>query len=165
MHFTSKYRDYTTWTDFSPILRYAEILLNLAEAEARSNNTTRGSALLNAVRDRAISGAMTSYGTIDDANELIGRILEERRIEYLAEGQRWKDIHRNAVDPLFSTGGIPAKMFSSDVSGSTYSIGDTESLPKSINAIPHTDNRFLWPIPASEVVVNPVLAAQQNPGY
>lgn len=163
--FTSKYRDYSNFTDFSPILRYAEILLNLAEAEARSNNTTRGSALLNAVRDRAISGAMTSYGTINDANELIGRILEERRIEYLAEGQRWKDIHRNAVDPLFSTGGIPAKMFSSDVSGSTYSIGDTESLPKSINAIPHTDNRFLWPIPASEVVVNPVLAAQQNPGY
>ncbi len=160
--FTSKYRDYVNNSDFSPILRYAEVILNLAEAEARNGNTTRGSELLNAVRDRAISGTMTSYGTIADANILAGRILEERRIEYLAEGQRWKDIHRNAVDPLFSTDGIPAKMFSADVDGSTYSVGDAGSLVKGIGAISYDNFRFLWPIPASETTVNPVLAAQQT---
>ncbi|WP_421869511.1 RagB/SusD family nutrient uptake outer membrane protein [Marinoscillum sp.] len=162
--FTTKYRDYVNNSDFSPILRYAEVLLNLAEAEARTGNTTRGSALLNAVRDRAIAGTMNSYGNIANANDLVNRILQERRIEYLAEGMRWKDIHRNAVDPTFSTGGIPAKMVSASVDGSTYSIGDTD-LTKVIPAIPYSDFRFLWPLPASEVTINELLAAQQNPGY
>lgn len=162
--FTAKYNDYTNNADFSPILRYAEVLLNLAEAEARMNNTARGSALLNAVRDRNISGAMTSYGTIANQNTLIERILQERRIEYLAEGQRWKDIHRNAVDPNFSTGGIPAKMASASVDGSTYSIGDTD-LTKINPFIPYDNFRFLWPLPASETSINPTLAEQQNPGY
>lgn len=162
--FTGKYFDYVNNADFSPILRYAEVLLNLAEAEARSGNTTRGSELLNAVRDRAISGSMTSYGTTTIQNTLIQRILEERRIEYLGEGQRWKDIHRNAVDPDFSTGGIPAKMLSADVDGSTYDIGTT-TLTTNVGAIPYSDFRFLWPLPATEVAINPTLAEQQNPGY
>lgn len=162
--FSGKYFDYVNNADFSPILRYAEVLLNLAEAEARSGNTSRGSSLLNAVRDRAISGSMTSYGDIPVQNTLVQRILQERRIEYLAEGQRWKDIHRNAVDPNFSTGGIPAKMLSADVSGSSYSIGTT-NLTTGIGAIPYADFRFLWPLPATEVAINPTLAEQQNPGY
>ncbi len=162
--FTTKYNDYVNNADFSPILRYAEVLLNLAEAEARRGNTGRGSDLLNAVRDRYISGGMTSYGTIADANTLTQRILQERRIEYLAEGQRWKDIHRLALDPNFSTGGIPAKMLSADVSGSTYEIGTTD-LTKNVGFIPYADFRFLWPLPATEVAINPTLAAQQNPGY
>lgn len=162
--FTTKYRDYVNNSDFSPIIRYAEVLLNVAEAEARNGNTARGSALLNAVRDRAIAGAMTSYGTISNTTDLMTRILQERRIEYLAEGQRWKDIHRNAVDPSFSVGGIPAKMVSASVDGSTYVIGDTD-LTKVVPAIPYTDFRFLWPLPASEVTINELLASQQNPGY
>ena len=120
--------------------------------------------MLNAVRDRAIAGAMTSYGTISNTTDLMTRILQERRIEYLAEGMRWKDIHRNAVDPNFSIGGIPAKMVSASVDGSTYVIGDTD-LTKVVPAIPYTDFRFLWPLPASEVTINELLASQQNPGY
>jgi len=162
--FTGKYFDYVNNADFSPILRYAEVLLNLAEAEARTGNTARGSDLLNAVRDRAISGAMTTYGATDSQNLLVQRILQERRIEYLGEGQRWKDIHRNAVDPDFSTGGIPAKMLSADVDGSSYAIGTTD-VTTGIGAIPYADFRFLWPLPATEVAINPTLAEQQNPGY
>ena len=162
--FTAKFNDYVNNTDFSPILRYAEVLLNLAEAEARLGNTTRGSELLNAVRDRNITGAMTSYGLVSNQNQLILRILQERRIEYLAEGQRWKDIHRNGVDPDFSTGGIPAKMLSADVDGSSYEIGTTD-LTKNVGAIPYSDFRFVWPLPATETAINPTLAEQQNPGY
>ena len=92
------------------------------------------------------------------------RNQDERRIEYLAEGLRWKDIHRNAVDPNFSTGGIPAKMLSADVNGSSYSIGTTD-IATGVGAIPYADFRFLWPLPATEVAINPTLAEQQNPGY
>lgn len=162
--FTKKYSEYINGNDFSPVLRYAEVLLNVAEAEARTGNTARGSALLNAVRDRNITGTMTSYGTINDQFTLIGRILEERRIEYLAEGQRWKDIHRNAVDPVFSVDGIPAKLLSSQVDGSTYVVGGSTPTP-AVPAIPYDNFRFLWPFPASVTTINETLRDQQNPGY
>jgi hypothetical protein len=31
--------------------------------------------------------------------------------------------------------------------------------------IPYTDRRFLWPIPVSDLIRNPTLAAQQNEGW
>lgn len=164
--FTTKYRDYSTNTDYSPIIRYAEVVLNVAEAEARAGDEDRALKLINAVRDRAIDGAMSSYtaASFSTDNDLIQAILNERRIEFLAEGIRWKDIHRNAVDPLFGPNGIPAKMLSSDVDGSTYDIGDTD-LIKAVPYIEYADFRFIWPIPASEISSNPTLAEQPNPGY
>ncbi len=169
-YYTHKYRDYTNWTDFAPIIRYGEVLLNLAEAEARENGATpKALSLLNAIRDRAKSGTMTSYtaGDFATANDLIQAILNERRIELLAEGHRWSDLHRNAVDPDFQdpSGGIPAKMISSDVTSlSAYVIGD---LPTTfgVKAIPYSDFRYLWPIPNSEISRNPALAQEQNPGF
>jgi hypothetical protein len=155
--FTTKYRDYTTNADYAPIIRYTEVILNLAEAESRGGDQTRALVLLNAVRDRAKSGAMESYTGLTGA-DLTQAILNERRIELLAEGMRWKDIHRNKE-------GIPAKMVSADVDGSSYVIGNTTNLPKAISAIPYSDKRYLWPIPASETSSNATLAAQQNPGY
>lgn len=167
-YYTDKYRDYTNWTDYAPIIRYGEVLLNLAEAEGRVNGiSARAVSLLNAIRDRAKSGAMTSYtaGSFGSPKAFVQAILNERRIELLGEGSRWPDIHRNAVDPDFSVGGIPAKLNSSDATSfDAYEIGN---LPASfgVKAIPYSDYRFLWPIPNSEISRNPALAAAQNPGY
>jgi hypothetical protein len=166
--FTHKYRDYTTWTDFPPIIRYAEVILNVAEAESRTTAmSTRALALMNAIRDRAKAGAMTSYVMGDFANQtaLTQAILNERRIELLAEGHRWPDIHRNAVDPDFSIGGIPAKMNAADATAGAYQAASGVVPVKNIAAIPYSDYRFLWPIPQVETLRNPTLAAQQNPGY
>lgn len=166
-YFTHKFRDYTGWTDFPPIIRYAEVLLNVAEAEARTTAlSARALNLMNAIRDRAKSGAMTSYviGDFATGTDLTRAILNERRIELLGEGERWSDIHRNALDPNFSTGGIPAKMNAADVpSLAAYAIGVTPVT--AITVKPYADFRFLWPIPQSETARNPTLAAQQNPGY
>src|SRR5690606_30356513 len=113
------------------------------EAEARTGGFTRALNLLNAVRDRAISGTMESYTAASFANDnaLVQGILNERRVEFLAEGMRWKDIHRNALDSNFGPDGIPAKMISSDVDGSTYAIGNT-SLTKGVAAKSYSDHRF-----------------------
>ncbi len=166
--YTHKYRDYTNWTDTAPIIRYAEVLLNRAEAEARLNGkTAKALNLLNGIRDRAKSGTMVSYALTDfaTANDLVQSILNERRIELLGEGHRWSDIHRLAKDPNFSTNGIPAKMVISDVASlSAYTIG-VPPTSFGIAAIPYSDFRFLWPIPLSETTRNATLAAQQNPGY
>lgn len=164
--FTKKYTRYTTREDFAPQIRYAEVLLTLAEAEARQAATVsaRGLSLLNAVRDRALATPATQSYTIASfatKNDLIAAILLERRIEFSCEGKRWSDIHRNAVDPNFSTGGIPAKYANAAQGASIYNCGGTITTGQA--AVPYADFKFIWPIPASEVTQNPIVA--QNPLY
>lgn len=171
--FSNKYRKVSTQDDYNPIIRYAEVLLSMAEAHARQNNVAEGLALLNQVRNRAVTNVADQYTAADfaDATALIRAILNERRIEFLAEGRRWADIHRLALDPNFSTGGIPAKVrynnttFESWEPGKDYDANGNYTGSATILAIPYDDFRFLWPIPQSELNTNPVLASQQNPGY
>lgn len=87
--------------DYSPVIRWAEVLLNLAEAKVRSTNTLDAQALLllNAVRQR--SDATTVLAPATPA-ALIDAIMTERRIEFLGEGLRNNDLMR-----LLQT--IPAK--------------------------------------------------------
>lgn len=167
-YYSDKYKDITNLGDDAPIIRYAEVLLNVAEAEARVNGVTeRSLGLLNAVRNRAVTTAADQYmmGTFATGKALTAAILVERRIEFLGEGRRWADIHRLAKDADFSTGGIPAKMAFGNATFATYNVNTQPALTKSIAAIPYDDYRFLWPIPADELALNPGLADQQNPGY
>lgn len=110
--------------DFVPVLRYAEVLLNLAEASARTGNTARGLALLNAVRTRSKSPA---YSAFANQNDLTEAILKEREIELLGEGFRAPDLMR-LLRPL------PGK--------------------SNVGAIPSTSTGYIWPIPAGELIVN-----------
>ena len=97
-------------------------------------------------------------------NDLIRAILAERRIEFIAEGKRWADIHRLAVDTDFSTGGIPAKIGTGAATTAMYSCGAGNSTyATALSAIPYSDFRFLWPIPLSEIQQNPNF--EQNRGY
>jgi hypothetical protein len=168
-YFTNKYKDPVNNSDYAPLIRYAEVLLNQAEALARSTSSVNAQAveLLNAVRNRAVTDAAKQYTTASfaDANALIQAILNERRIEFLAEGRRWADIHRLANDPVFTTNGIPAKVTFGSATFATYNCETKPVVPANIVAVPYTDPRFLWPIPAAEIANNPTLAAQQNPGW
>lgn len=172
--FTKKYVDYVNQSDAAPYIRYAEVLLMQAEAEGRQNGiTTKALQLLNEVRNRALPGGPGTFtappantytaASFANANAFIRAVLDERRIEFVAEGKRWGDIHRLANDPNFSTNGIPAKAangFSN--SGGAYGCGSP--IPTlAVAAIPYNDFRFLWPIPQDEIVQNPIVA--QNPGY
>ncbi|MFC3561228.1 RagB/SusD family nutrient uptake outer membrane protein [Pedobacter jamesrossensis] len=167
-YFTTKYPEFSTFTDANPIIRYAEVLLNVAEAEARTTaGSTRGLALLNAVRNRAVTTPANQFtaASFANGNALIQAILNERRIEFLAEGHRWGDIHRLANDPSFSTGGIPAKIAWTGTTFASWNPSVPYAGVRSVTAIPYTDFRFIWPLPQSETNTNPVLAAQQNPNY
>ena len=148
-------------------IRYAEVLLMLAEAEARTAAavSTRAITLLNAVRDRALANPAQSFTAASFAskNALIQAILDERRIEFLAEGKRWGDLHRLVMDANFTTGGIPAKMAFANATFATYNCNTNPPLTKAIVFIPYADFRFVWPIPLEEIQQNPNVA--QNPGY
>ncbi len=118
-------RKWTANTDYVPVIRYAEVLLNLAEALARQNGTdARAIALLNAVRQRSDPGTILAPAS---QAALIEAILLERRIELLGEGFRSRDLIRLGLP-------IPAK-------GSAPAI-----LP--------TAAQYIWPIPVSELLSN-----------
>lgn len=166
--FSAKYPDFTTWTDANPIIRYAEVLLNVAEANARQTALSpQALALLNAVRNRAVTTVADQYTIANFATgtSLIQAILNERRIEFLAEGHRWADIHRLANDANFSTGGIPAKIDWAEITATAWNASTPYTGTKAITAVPYADFKFVWPIPVSETNTNPTLKGQQNPGW
>jgi hypothetical protein len=125
----SKFND--DLNNYVPIIRYSEVMLNLAEAIARTTTTVdaRAVALLNAVRQR--SDATTTFAPTTNA-ELINLILNERRIEFLGEGIRSLDILRQNI-------AFPAK--------------------GSLAAVAPTTVNYVWPIPASELLYNSLMTA------
>jgi hypothetical protein len=83
--------------DWAPVVRYSEVMLNLAEAEARQGTgvSARGLALVNAVRQRSDPSVTLAPATQAD---LINAILTERRIELLGEGFRTSDVTRTGAN-------------------------------------------------------------------
>lgn len=171
--FCDKYRDGTR-ADYSPIIRYAEVLLNYAEAAYRSGDKATALTLLNDVRDRALVNPADSYNEFASDEAFMTALLWERRIEFHGEGLRWLDIHRLAQDDIIPSGGIPAKIGYANYSkqagtdqNSVWCIGKAMDPAWYVvaNLIPCTDYRFVWPIPTPELTNNPTLAGQQNTGW
>jgi hypothetical protein len=150
------------------VIRYAEVLLNLAEAYARANDVTNALTYLNMVRNRSLANPGTqAYKSSDFANNvaLLSKILDERRIEFVLEGRRWSDITRLQKDTYFPLNGIPAKIANAVPAGTLYTLVTPYSGALGVAAIPYDDFRYLWPIPQAEINSNPKLAEQQNPGW
>ncbi|MBL0181205.1 MAG: RagB/SusD family nutrient uptake outer membrane protein [Chitinophagaceae bacterium] len=124
--FVSKYQNASPYLDYAPVIRYAEVLLNLAEARARTiaGVDAKALALVNAVRQRSDPAT-----TVTAANQqaLIDAILLERRIEFLGEGLRNNDLMR-----LLQT--IPAK--------------------GSVAAKAPSETGYIWPISSDELSLN-----------
>lgn len=72
------------------VLRYADVLLMLAEAENELGNTEIAKTYLNMVRKRAGLADFTSSSQVDTRNA----IDLERRLELIGEGHRWFDLLR-----------------------------------------------------------------------
>lgn len=167
--FNYKYRDPLTSTDFAPIIRYAEVLLNVAEAYSRTTALDPHALnLLNAVRNRAVP-VINQYtiGSFASQNALTQAILDERRIEFAGEGRRWPDITRLSKDPNFAVagGGVPAKVLLTSLAGdgSNYNIITRPVTPSLKAALPYSDSHYIWPIPIDELNANPNIT--QNPDY
>ena len=158
-----KYRAIATLESWNPIIRYPEVLLNVAEAYAYKQNNAQAFALLNAVRNRSVPEGNRFTAVPAD---LKLAIYQERRIEFTAEGKRWGDLHRLALSP-YGAKGVPAKiLYLKQIAPdglNNYKPG-VFIIPERA-AIPYNDKAFLWPLPQSEVSSNPTLNLEQNPGY
>ncbi|HKZ38464.1 MAG TPA: RagB/SusD family nutrient uptake outer membrane protein [Chryseolinea sp.] len=138
-----------------PVLRYADVLLMLAEAiNEQGNPTAEAYDYLNAVRTRAGLAALSGL----DQASFRDAVLKERRVELAFENHRWFDLKRTKTpaelavflnayaaieksNPTTGRGGIP------------FSAGDYQ----------FDEYEVLFPIPANEIRINPKLT--QNPGY
>ena len=171
--FTNKYKDAVNKTDAAPIIRYAEVALNMAEAYARKNLVVDGLARLNSVRNRSLANPLTqAYTAASFASniDLLGAVLKERRIEFICEGRRWADISRLQNDANFPISGIPAKIANAGFATAApalaaYALGTPYTGALGVNAFTYDNFKFIWPLPQLELDANPTLRAQQNPGY
>lgn len=166
--YTNKYKDITDLTDASPVIRYAEVVLNMAEAQARLSpaNLPTALTLLNSIRNRALANPTADAYTLTGLSTqslMVKAILAERRIEFLVEGRRWTDIHRLQGDDIAPMDGIPAKYDNIPPVATDYTLGTPYTGSRPIEAIPGSDRRFLWPIPQIEMNTNPGL--EQNTGW
>jgi hypothetical protein len=140
-YFISKYLDFTTLTDWAPVIRYSEVLLSRAEAIVRQGNAvTQGAVdLLNAVRTRSFPTGAYTLGSFASPAAFYTAVLQERNIEFLGEGLRAFDIMRLGLD-------IPAK-----------DGGGQGKIP----AIPSSSIGYMWPIPATELSFNKLMTPNQ----
>lgn len=125
----NKYAGPSPYIDWVPVLRYSEVLLNLAEAITRNTNTVDNRAvdLLSAVRHRSDASITYTIADFADANALVTSILKERNIEFLGEGIRSADILRLGLP-------FPAK--------------------GSVGQILPTASGYIWPAPVKETQYN-----------
>ncbi|MCZ4224011.1 RagB/SusD family nutrient uptake outer membrane protein [Pedobacter rhodius] len=130
--YLTKFKRPSPYTDYVPVIRYAEVLLNLAEATV-TTDPTRSIALLTAVRQRSNPGYVFSATDLLPAN-LKNTILTERRIELLGEGFRSPDVMRQGL-------GFVAKS------------GSQGTAP----AIPFNTAGYIWPISSVEVQNNKLI--------
>lgn len=121
-------------TEYYVVLRLAEQYLIHAEAKANQGELAAAREDLDLIRKRA---GLHPLKTDLSQIEVLAAVQQERRIELLAEwGNRWMDLKRtNKVDQV---------------------IGILKPTWK--------PTAKLWPVPASELVVNPALLPQNN-GY
>lgn len=90
-------RSSTDWIE----LRYAEVLLNYAEAAAEIGETGEALAILKQIRKRAgiLAGNDQNYGLKQGMakTEMIDAILLERKLEFAFEGKRYWDLRRRKL--------------------------------------------------------------------
>lgn len=144
--------NYTYWcnkyiaaanADWAPVIRYAEVLLNKAEALAKSaasgvDATALG--IINQIRSR--SGITTAKLASDFADKaaFVDFILAERRRELGFEGHGSFDLFRNEKGIAAGRGGA------------------------AVAAIPYPSDKFALPIPEADVTKAPGILIQ-NPSY
>ncbi|UJH68083.1 RagB/SusD family nutrient uptake outer membrane protein [Allomuricauda sp. SCSIO 65647] len=126
-----------------PYLRYADVLLMLAEVENALNGpTARAYDLVNQVIDRSDSSGVSRLPQGLNQSDFLLELFEQRRKELCFEGIYKDDLIRN-------------ELLSEVIED--FNLRNPE-FPKQFES-----HEYIWPIPRSETDLNPNIV--QNPGY
>ena len=167
------------------ILRYAEVLLNYAEAMAELGTLDQAGldVSINLLRDRVgmphltVDPPMDPRYANDGVSALIVEIRRERRIELFMEGFRYDDLRRWKQGKKLEQPDLGIRW-----DDNMKSIIDPEGMAvvksTTVNGIPYIDvyqgtdwanpvfnesKNYLWPIPLSYIAQNPNI--EQTPGW
>jgi hypothetical protein len=136
------------WIEF----RYAEVLLNYAEACIGLNETGEANTYINKVRNRA--------GMPDLTGDLTSALRYERQVELVFEGERWYDIRRWKILEQVLTDAKGMEIIEANVDGNVQT---TWKRIVAQNRGPISEKMYWLPIATVEVKKAPAL--EQNPGY
>ncbi|MEO5782101.1 MAG: RagB/SusD family nutrient uptake outer membrane protein, partial [Ginsengibacter sp.] len=143
-----------------PIIRYADVLLMLAEAQG---NTASSVGYISQVRVRAglaaISGAFATVAAFEK------ELVDQRRAEFAFENHRWFDLVRykttlTTIDPIQILKAHFKYEYTSHYITYTAPTPTLAFLQGNV-----TDDKLLLPIPQHEIDTNTQLVIPQNPGY
>ncbi|HYC27271.1 MAG TPA: RagB/SusD family nutrient uptake outer membrane protein, partial [Chitinophagaceae bacterium] len=145
-----------------PVLRFADILLMLAEAQGYSQSSLD---LINMTRSR---GGLPNLAmaTVTSIAQFEQALSTERRIEFAFENQRWFDLVRysstmttvNAVQSM-------KDHFTREWFNHYRLYVPPAPTIAELHTWVSTFNRLLLPIPQREIDTNTQLVIEQNPGY
>ena len=140
----------TPWTHY----RYAEVLLNYAEANYFLGNEEVTREYLNRVRKRP---SVNMPEITDSGESLFQKIVNERRIELVFEEHRWFDIRRWEILPEVANEDLKRIIIRKQPDGTkTYEVAFWKEGK-------YNEANYLLPIPQIEINKNGLL--EQNPGY
>lgn len=148
-----------------PLIRYAEILLNYAEASNEAGDIQTAYTQIKAIRKRAgiAAGLEGDYGLADDLTKETMRavIQNERRVELAIEEHRYWDVRRWKIAENVSNKTLHGMKITRVGTGTpaTY----TYELINIRTPVFVAPKWYLWPIPQSEV--NKSAELLQNPGW
>ncbi|MDR1116198.1 MAG: RagB/SusD family nutrient uptake outer membrane protein [Tannerella sp.] len=171
------------------VLRFAEVILNYAEAANETGNTSEAIGLLKQIRERAgiEAGADGTYGIgIPSREQLRELILAERNIEFGFEGKRYDDLRRlREIGRLHNSTKHGLEAIAVNPDGTETDMGEaltkcnaeelTESdfkyvihqIPFSgvkVNEIPDVNKYAIYPIQQSVLEKNPKIEQNSNWG-
>jgi starch-binding outer membrane protein, SusD/RagB family len=144
-----------------PVLRYADVLLMLAEAQGYIPSSID---LINSVRPRA-GLALYTPADLNTIAKFEQALSKERRIEFAFENQRWFDLLRFNVTLTTLTWESEMKAHFLDEYAKHYA---TYVAPAPTLAELYAQTirpRILLPIPQREIDTNTQLVIPQNPSY
>ncbi|MDR0264991.1 MAG: RagB/SusD family nutrient uptake outer membrane protein [Sphingobacterium sp.] len=129
--YLKKYAKASPYIDYIPVIRYAEVLLNYAEAAAQSEQLAIAGSLLKAVHQRSDASFEFPGTSLSSKTAILEAIAKERRIELLGEGLRGHDLLRQLKE-------LPAK-------------GDANIQTPSV---PTNAQNYIFPAPNTELATN-----------
>lgn len=143
-----------------PVLRFADILLMMAEAKGYSPESI---GYINQVRARA--GLSALPGSVNNTAAFEKALSDERRLEFAFENHRWYDLVRyNTTMTTVNAEQVIKDHFAHEYAAHySHYTAPTPTIAGLQSNV--TANRLLLPIPQHEIDTNTQLVIQQNPGY
>ncbi|MXV16395.1 RagB/SusD family nutrient uptake outer membrane protein [Hufsiella ginkgonis] len=144
------------------LIRYAEVLLNAAEAvNETSGPTAQVYTWLRDIRSRAgiTAGTGATFGIKNGLlkDEMREVIRNERRVELAYEEHRFWDVRRWKIAPQTEN----KEMHGLEITRAENGVFSYRLIVVSKHVF--RENMYFWPIPQSEITKSPAL--KQNPGY